>query len=61
VLVLNYREIGVVSGNNLVYTLTNKTGLRSADYHITPESWDFKRGQMGDFYQTYIFTEPRRK
>ena len=50
-----------VSGNNLVYTLTNKTDLRSADYHITPASWDLKNGAMGDFYQTYIFSEPLRK
>jgi hypothetical protein len=50
-----------VVGNTLVYTLTNKTGLWSAALHLTPKSWDHPIGPMGDFYQTYIFTEPLRK
>jgi hypothetical protein len=50
-----------VKGDILEYTLENKTGLHSADYHITPLSWDPKRGVMADYYQIFIFSEPKRK
>ena len=48
-------------GGFLQYTLTNTTSFSSFDYHITPASWNWNSGPMGNFYQTFIFTEPLRK
>ncbi|HMH34455.1 MAG TPA: hypothetical protein VK543_15565 [Puia sp.] len=51
----------VVKGNTLEYSLTNTTGLWSAAFHLTPHSWDDAKGPMGNFTQTYIFTEAIKK
>jgi hypothetical protein len=43
----------------LQFTITNITSLRSADYHITPTSWNISPGYpLGDFKQVFIFREP---
>jgi|GEM_PF-5207761 len=49
-----------LEGGFLQFTITNITSLRSADYHITPTSWNPTSGPMGNFNQTFIFTEPLR-
>ena len=51
-----------IEGKMLKFTVTNKTTLRSADYHMTPESWNPSNGHpMGDFSQVYTFTERLKK
>jgi len=52
-------QISVVGGL-LQYTLTNITSFSSFDYHISSYSSDWNSGPMGNFTQTYIFTEPLR-
>ena len=49
-------------GDQLQYTLSNRTSLTSAAYHLTFESWNpgFMMS-MGNQYQVYIFTEPLAK
>lgn len=48
-------------GGFLQFTITNITSLRSADYHITPTSWNISPGYpMGNFNQAFIFTESLR-
>ncbi len=50
-----------LEGGFLQFTITNLTSLRSADYHITPTSWNISPGYpMGNFNQAFIFTEPLR-
>ena len=50
-----------VQGDVLQYTISNTTSFSSFDYHITPSSWNWSSGPMGNFDQTYIFTEPLKK
>ena len=53
-------EINVV-GNNLQFTITNTTSFGSFLYNAWPYSWNWNSGPMGNYNQTYIFTEPLRK
>jgi hypothetical protein len=46
-----------VEGDNLKYTIFNKSSLRSLLYHITPESWNPINGPGGTTKQYYIFYE----
>lgn len=53
-------------GTNLRFTITNRTTISSliphpSSFYIWPESWNPKIGPFSIFYQTYIFTEPKRK
>ena len=48
-------NMSVVNGNWLQYSITNNTSFTSFFYGIGP-SWN--GGPMGNFNQTYIFTEP---
>jgi hypothetical protein len=48
-------------GDNLQFTITNKTSIWSAFYHLTPQSWNTTNGPMSNSWQFYIFTEPIRK
>jgi len=48
-------DMTVVNGNTLQYTLTNNSSFTSFFYGLGP-SWN--GGPMGNFNQTYIFTEP---
>ena len=50
-----------VVGNELEFTLTNRTSLYSGSYHIWPQKWNPTKGPMGNFEQKYIFREPLRK
>ena len=50
-----------VVGNNLQYRLTNTTSFSSAAYHLWPSKWNWNVGPMGNFDQTFIFTEPLLK
>ena len=56
-----YRWDATVIGNKLQFTISNRTSLRSAAYHLWPEKWNPDNGPMGNFYQKYIFREPLRK
>lgn len=50
-----------MEGGFLQFTITNTTNLRSADYHLTPTSWNISPGYpMGNFNQAIIFTEHLR-
>ena len=44
----------------LQFTITNVTSCSSFDYHITPARWNWNSWPMGNFNQTFIFTEPLR-
>ena len=56
-----YRWDATVIGNKLQFTISNRTSLRSAAYHLWPEKWNPTKGPMGNFYQIYTFREPLRK
>ena len=50
-----------VVGNSLEIYISNATSVSSADYHITPSSWNWNYGPMGNKYQIYHITVPLRK
>jgi hypothetical protein len=39
----------------LQFTITNRTSFASAAYHLWPYKWNWERGPMSNFDQTYIF------
>jgi hypothetical protein len=56
----SYDVYAHLEGNFLQFTITNTTSFSSFDYHLTPPGWNWNSGPMGNFTQTYIFTEPLR-
>ncbi|MFM9839311.1 MAG: DUF6443 domain-containing protein [Cyclobacteriaceae bacterium] len=50
-----------VAGDNLQFTISNTTSFGSFLYNAWPYSWNWNSGPMGNYNQTYIFTEPLRK